>query len=135
MNATQLLREHGLKATAPRIAILDALARRQSPVSAPELARKLNGKLDPASVYRGLQSLVECGLVRRIDLDRVAKYFELQRDDDHHHVVCIRCQKIEDVHDSHTHALDQNVLKESKLFAKITAHRLEFFGVCTSCSR
>ncbi|HBU27784.1 TPA: hypothetical protein DEB00_01560 [Candidatus Uhrbacteria bacterium] len=133
--ATILLQEHSLRVTQPRLALLLVLFRAQRPLRAQEVADKLpKGRADTATVYRSMNALVDAGIVRRIDLDAHAKFFELDRGDDHHHLVCTLCQKIEDVHACEIDTITKQVLNGST-FSQINHHHLEFFGVCLACSQ
>lgn len=93
------LREHGLRATAPRIAALAAIA--EDPhADADAIATAVRQRLGTVSrqaVYDVLHALTAAGLVRRISLDERRARFELARHDNHHHLVCRRCGRIEDV--------------------------------------
>jgi Fe2+ or Zn2+ uptake regulation protein len=64
-----LLREHGLRVTAARVAVLSAIAR-QPHARADEIAaaaRDHLGALSSAAVYEVLNTFTEVGLVRRIE--------------------------------------------------------------------
>ena len=131
--ATTLLHARGLKVTQPRVALLSVLADAKHPLRAQDIAGALpDGTADTATVYRSMNALVAKGIVRRIDLDATAKFFELDRGDDHHHLVCTKCQKIEDVHACEVDEISQRVLSGSS-FSHISHHNLEFFGLCNSC--
>jgi len=133
--ATTLLQTAGLRITQPRIALLAVLSCAKHPLRAQEIAKKLpTGSADTATVYRSMNALVDAGIVRRIDLDTQAKFFELDRGDDHHHLVCVVCHKIEDVHTCEVDSITKHVLKSSA-FSSINHHHLEFFGTCNTCAR
>jgi Fur family ferric uptake transcriptional regulator len=60
--------------------------------------------------------------------------FEFADREHHHHAVCVKCKKIEDV------AVSEDKLKlEDRLITKndfnITHHTLEFFGICGTCNK
>lgn len=133
-DATTLLRSSGLRATKPRMALLSILSQAKRPLKAQEIINQLpKGMADTATVYRSVSTLVSKGVVRRIDLDATAKYYELERGDDHHHLVCTQCHKIEDVHTCEVDEIAKQVLTKSS-FKTIDRHNLEFFGICESCS-
>ena len=112
------------------MALLQTLDAAHKPIKPQDIAPQLNA--DTATVYRSLNALVDAGLVRRIDLDEAAKYYELDRGDDHHHLVCTNCQAIEDVDTCGVEDLTVHALKGSD-FARIDRHNLEFFGLCNAC--
>ena len=96
----RLLAETGLRATAQRLAILEALERLEAPVSHPELTERLAGtSLDRATVYRNLVALAEAGLLVRTRLGDGVWRYELPRTratkhGAHPHFVCTDCGDI-----------------------------------------
>jgi Fur family ferric uptake transcriptional regulator len=65
--ALSALQGHGLRASAARRLVVEALYTAGRPVTAEQIAAGLGGRLpssDLASVYRNLETLEECGLVR-----------------------------------------------------------------------
>lgn len=97
--AGTLLRDHGLRVTRPRVAVLTALA--DLPHSdADAVARAVRSELGAVStqaVYDVLRALAEAGLVRRIEPAGSPARYELRVGDNHHHLVCRACGAIEDV--------------------------------------
>ena len=95
------LREAGLRATAARIAVLDALMDASGPSSHGELVEVLDGAAgDPATVFRNLTALTEAELAVRIDLgDRVwrfaAKRSSATEGHEHPHFLCSECGVVE----------------------------------------
>lgn len=94
------LRAHGLKSTAPRLAVLAELQRATSPKSHAEIFEAVEGQgLDRATVYRNLIDLAEKRIVTRSDLGDHVWRFELRRaaqkgkshGAEHPHFVCTDC--------------------------------------------
>lgn len=92
------LRDAGLRATAPRLAVLQHLEAARGPLSHAEVADHLAvDGLDRATIYRNLIDLTERGLLRRNDLGDHVWRFELARAEsadhrvDHPHFVCSEC--------------------------------------------
>lgn len=94
----QLLRSRGLRATRPRLAVVDVLER-QRHLRADEVIAAVN--LDQAvstqAVYDVLNTLSERGLVRRIQPRGSVARYELDTGDNHHHLVCRECGQVADV--------------------------------------
>lgn len=94
------LRAHGLRVTSGRVSALGWLERNPHS-SVGEIHRALAGRLpslSPQSVQNIAHDLTQCGLVRRIDLPDVDRaLYETRTGDNHHHVQCTVCQRIEDV--------------------------------------
>lgn len=127
------LRSAGLRATAPRLAVMAAL-RGQPHADTDSVIRHVRADLGTVSnqtVYSVLAVLVEAGLVRRIEPAGSVALYELRVGDNHHHVVCRKCAAVADVDcavgrrpcltpsESHGYLLDE---------AEVT-----FWGICPDC--
>jgi Fur family transcriptional regulator, ferric uptake regulator len=130
------LREAGFRATPGRIAILELLKLASRPQSTQEIMKGLRKeKLDQATVYRMLEAFKEKGIVRAIHLGHDHVDYELTDPKDHHHLICTKCDKVEDVQGCDLEALSKSTLKNSKNFSEINQHSLEFFGICKACAK
>jgi Fur family transcriptional regulator, stress-responsive regulator len=93
------LREHGLQVTAQRLAVLRAVT--TSPhITAngvAEAVRSEIGSISRQSVYDTLAVLTENGMIRRIQPAGSPTRYEGRVDDNHHHLVCRRCDRVVDV--------------------------------------
>lgn len=83
------LREAGSKATPGRLALLAVLERERRPLTVREIEKRLPS-LNPVTLYRALEALVQAGLVYKGESDRVT-HFEYARRPHHHHMVCMDC--------------------------------------------
>ena len=96
---TELLRGAGLRVTAPRLAVLAALA--EHPHATAEVvagaARARLGRVSTQAVYDVLAACTEAGLVRRIEPAGSPARFETRTGDNHHHLVCRSCGQVTDV--------------------------------------
>lgn len=93
------LRAAGLRVTGPRLATLAVVQERQH-ADVETIAGAVREKLGTVSkqaVYDVLHALTDVGLVRRISLDGRRALFESHRHDNHHHLVCRACGRLEDV--------------------------------------
>jgi len=94
-----LLRQHGLQVTAQRLAVLRALSER--PHSTAEdidtLVRAEIGAISRQAVYDALAAFTDKGLVRRIQPAGSPARYENRVGDNHHHVICRECNRMEDV--------------------------------------
>jgi Fur family transcriptional regulator, stress-responsive regulator len=97
--ARQALRGAGLRVTNPRRAVLAWLA--GNPHSTVEdlgaAVRKQLGTVSTQALYDVLGACAEAGLIRRIEPAGHPARFERRVGDNHHHVVCRRCGRTEDV--------------------------------------
>ena len=129
------LRSRGFRVTKIRSMMVEALAR--APLSVQEIQTYLaKSKLtaNKTTVYRALTFLQDEKLIREIQLSgEKKKRYELATDEHHHHVVCVKCDRIEDV------AMKKELEQQEKYIArnqkfKILNHSLEFYGICKTCS-
>lgn len=133
-DSTFLVRQAGFKATPAILAIMSVLQHAKKPLTAQEIAEKLTQKRDKVTVYRILEKLKEKGIVRHVDFQHGHAHYELNNDD-HHHIICTVCGKIEELGACSLKNMMQHVIKESILFTKLTGHSMEFFGICKICTR
>ncbi|ROQ39904.1 Fur family ferric uptake transcriptional regulator [Frondihabitans sp. PhB188] len=97
--AGSMLRDAGLRVTAPRLAALEALGD-HSHATVDEVYERVATGLPGTSLqamYVVLAALTGAGLVRRIEPAGSAARYELRIGDNHHHVVCSLCGAVEDV--------------------------------------
>jgi Fur family ferric uptake transcriptional regulator len=92
--AIEALRSRGLRLSAARRLVLEALFATEGPISAEQIADGLGGRLpgsDLASVYRNLERLEELGLVRHVHLGHRAGLYALAAASDREYLACERC--------------------------------------------
>ena len=131
---TDKLRAGDRRITAPRAAILNVLRQHALPLTNKEIHRMLSDDCDLATVYRNLHTLVEMGVVKRVDFGDGAARWELLADatgDHHHHLVCTGCSAVIEIDDCFPKSFEK-ALAARHHFIGIT-HRLEFFGICPKC--
>ncbi len=133
----QALRAAGHKATTARVAILHVLEQAERPLSTRTIYKAIRPKVgtDQATIYRSLESLEESGLVRQVDLRHGHLHYELAPQDDHHHLVCVHCGKVEDFEGCGVNEVIKKTLRRSKQFASVREHSFELFGTCNTCAR
>ncbi len=127
------LRKAHLKATRVRLLALSIFRKTRRPLSAQELIDAVGPRADQATMYRVLHDFKRCGIIRPIDLRHNHAHYEIADADDHHHLVCARCGRIEDVPECGIEDVQKTVLRASRAFSKIVQHSLEFYGICRSC--
>ena len=116
MKTQSVLEKFGIKPTATRRAVIDALAA-QRRLFAREIwqhAQKKNAQVGFASVYRALSALTDAGLLRKIPSEQGALY-EYPGGDSAPQLVCSRCGKIEDIDDPALLAYNANLAKNRGL--------------------
>ena len=92
------LQQSGLKATMPRIKILEVFEkRRDEHLTADDVYRILvTDGLDIglATVYRALTQFEQAGLLQKQNFESGKAVFELNRGDHHDHLVCLQCDRV-----------------------------------------
>lgn len=130
----EMLHSRGFKTTPGRIALLRVLKQFKEPLSILRITKELGNKLNPATVYRALEALVDSGMVRKVDLQHSHAHYELvEGNEHHHHLICQICGEVEDVGGCNPKTLEKSILRFSRNFKEIRSHSLEFFGHCRSC--
>lgn len=125
------IKEAGLKVTLPRTKILKILETSSSRhMSAEEVYRKLlddeEGNIALATVYRVLTQFETAGLVIRHNFEGGQAVFELDDQDHHDHMVCLRTGKIVEFHDEVIEQRQRDIAKEYGF--SLTAHSLILYG-------
>ena len=134
MNVKDSLREHGLKATPPRVEILSMLSLLLAPVSAEELARKLADKdIDLSTIYRNLNAFVEAGLVKKEVGRGKENIFKLNQENEYHLLVCMHCGKTIPLPGCPYHEIHEEI--ERKTGFRLIDHNTEIYGICPDCQR
>jgi len=136
MDMAAALRAAGFRATPARMELLATLARTGKPLTVEDILKLQKGTApDQATVYRALKELRDAGLVRQVDFEHGHAHYEAAGQDDHHHLVCTSCGKVEDFTGCHIENIKKAALRQSKMFKKIERHSLELFGTCTACRK
>lgn len=128
------LREADLRATPARLAVMSFLEKIDKPVDVNSVIDHLNIngiKADPATVFRMMNTLTQKGITMSIQFHEGKARYELASKEDHHHLICESCGKIEDVSDTIIPTLEKEIRNKSGF--KVLRHSLEFFGICTAC--
>ncbi|HEY3480416.1 MAG TPA: Fur family transcriptional regulator [Streptomyces sp.] len=133
-DAEATLRTAGLRVTAPRRAVLTWLAGHpHSTVDAIGTGVRVDlGSVSTQAIYDVLTACTAAGLVRRIELPGHPARFERRAGDNHHHVVCRRCGRTEDV-DCATGAAPCLTPDDAHGFT-IEEAEVVFWGCCPGCT-
>ena len=129
------IRGAGLKVTAPRLAVMRALAAAPH-ASADRIFGTVRIELPSTSlqaVYGVLTAFVTSGLVRKLEPAGSSALFERRVGDNHHHLVCTRCSAVHDV----DCALGSAPCLVPTDNAGFTVHAAEvtYWGFCPDCQR
>ena len=132
-DAKQRVREAGLRATAPRVAVLRLLAASDKPLSYTEVTAAIGTEdWDQATVYRNLLKLVEADLARVASkVGGIARYTARGDDDGPHlhpHFSCRGCGKVECLPDA---KLAGPV--DRRWHRSLAGSELQLLGDCPDC--
>ena len=129
------LKEAGLKATLPRLKILQILENSTTRhMSAEDIYRALleSGEDVPiATIYRVLTQFEGAGLVARHKFEGEHSVFELNEGTHHDHILCIQCGRVEEFVDEIIEQRQQAIADEHGF--TITDHSLIIHGICADC--
>ena len=127
------LKSSGLKATLPRIKILEVFQRTaQRHMTAEDVYKALlqdGADVGLATVYRVLMQFEQAGLLSRSHFESGKSVFELNEGQHHDHLVCLSCGRVEEFYDAEIEKR-QHAVAELKGFA-IADHSLSIYANCT----
>lgn len=129
-----LLREHGLRITAPRIIVLEALQGGARHMSAEEIYGAVLAQypsVNLVTVYRTLESFEERGLASRVELGDKLTRWEWTGDA-HHHLVCRRCGDVVELDDKPFQRLAEDLAQARGVRADV--RHLALPGLCAACA-
>lgn len=129
------LKSIGLKATYPRLKILDLFqSSDQRHLTAEDVYRALMNEgmdIGLATVYRVLTQFEQAGLLERHFFESGKAVFEVNHGKHHDHLVCVECGKVEEFFDPEIEKR-QNAVAEERGFT-IQDHALYIYGRCAGC--
>jgi Fur family ferric uptake transcriptional regulator len=132
MNSSDGLKNSGLKATVPRLKILDIFQRaKQTHMSAEDVFRLLileNFDIGLATVYRVLTQFEQAGLLTRSQFEGGKSLYELNNGQHHDHLVCLDCGHVEEFFDAEIENRQHAIAR--KLGFEITDHALSLYATC-----
>jgi Fur family transcriptional regulator, ferric uptake regulator len=128
--ATQRVYDQG-RSTRQRAAVLNALQRAPEPVSAQDLHAALGRAVGLATVYRALQGLVDSGQVDVFRRESGEALFRLCNPVHHHHLVCQRCGRVEEIDACEVESWAAQVARRRGF--TLSGHQADVFGVCPRC--
>jgi Fur family ferric uptake transcriptional regulator len=131
------LRERGVRLTRQRRILLDLIDQSGSHLDAESLfkmAKEKDPKLNRVTVYRTLKLLKKGGLVDELDLMHYGgdqHYYETRLKQEHAHIICLRCGKVEEFFGEPLQKLRRQV--EAHFGFEILLARTEIGGYCSHC--
>lgn len=132
MSNSQELKSIGLKATYPRLRILDLFQKGEvRHLTAEEVYRHLLAEdmdIGLATVYRVLTQFEHAGLIQRHFFESGKAVFELNEGRHHDHLVCLQCGKVEEFYDPNIEERQSRIAAERGFSVK--EHALYLYADC-----
>lgn len=133
MSTLDELKSTGLKATLPRLKVLEIFqAGKQRHMSAEDVYRVLldeRSDVGLATVYRVLTQFEQAGILTRSNFEGGKAIYELNEGKHHDHLICLDCGKVEEFFDAKIEER-QNAIAMDRGF-KLAEHALSLYAHCS----
>ena len=133
MSRTDDIKNSGLKATLPRIKILEIFQKTaQRHMTAEDVYKALlveGADIGLATVYRVLTQFEQAGLLSRNHFESGKAVFELNEGHHHDHLVCLNCGKVEEFFDPQIEERQHAIAAERGF--QLQEHSLALYASCT----
>jgi Fur family ferric uptake transcriptional regulator len=132
------LKHSGLKATLPRIKVLEVFQKAsQRHMSAEDVYKVLlaeDADVGLATVYRVLMQFEQAGILSRTHFETGKAVFELNEGKHHDHLVCMDCGRVEEFYDAEIEKRQRSVAQARGF--ELQDHALALYAACTkkNCS-
>lgn len=131
------LKEIGLKATYPRIKILQIFENsKERHLSAEDIHAQLKDdemELGLATIYRVLTQFEQAGLLNRHFFEGGRAVFELNAGEHHDHLICTQCGKVVEFYSPEIEQLQNKVAEQYGFLLESHAHYL--YALCKKCQK
>ncbi len=133
MTDSKDLRNTGLKATLPRLKVLElfqnSTERHMTAEDVFKILLNENADIGLATVYRVLTQFEQAGLLVRHHFESGKAVFELNEGSHHDHLVCLQCGKVEEFYDPEIEKRQIKIAKDRGF--DIHDHSLYLYADCT----
>ena len=127
------LKHSGLKATLPRIKVLEVFQKAsQRHMSAEDVYKVLLGEdadVGLATVYRVLMQFEQAGILSRTHFETGKAVFELNEGKHHDHLVCMDCGRVEEFYDAEIEKRQRSIAQARGF--ELQDHALALYAACT----
>ena len=127
------LKQSGLKATLPRIKVLEVFQKTaQRHMSAEDVYRVLlaeDADVGLATVYRVLMQFEQAGILSRTHFETGKAVFELNEGKHHDHLVCLDCGRVEEFFDAEIEKRQRGIAQARGF--ELHDHALALYAACT----
>jgi Fur family transcriptional regulator, ferric uptake regulator len=132
MDKAHELKSSGLKATLPRIKILEVFQQAQRRhMTAEDVYKALlaeGSDIGLATVYRVLMQFEQAGLLTRSNFESGKSVFEINEGHHHDHLVCLDCGRVEEFFDAEIEQR-QHTIAQTRGF-ELQEHSLSLYARC-----
>ena len=131
---TRTLRAQGRRVTPQRRLVLRLLQEQGGHLSADELYRlacQRRPRISLSTVYRALDVFEGLELVRALHLEGEHHRYEIARDGEHHHMICLACGRVIEFECGHCAEMNRDLAERYGF--DITGSRVQLLGYCTDC--
>ena len=137
MGNIENLKSTGLKATLPRLKILEIFqSGEQRHMTAEDVFRVLlneHSDIGLATVYRVLTQFEQAGILERSHFESGKAVYELNEGQHHDHLVCTSCGKVEEFYDAEIERRQQMIAKDKGW--TLQDHAMSLYGLCGTCQQ
>jgi Fur family peroxide stress response transcriptional regulator len=131
----QACRDRAIPLTHQRVTVLETISDRKDHPTAEQIYAEVRRRMPNTSrmtVYRVLDLLVDLGIITKVGhLGSAARFDPTTAR--HHHLVCVRCDALLDLHDPDLDELD--LPSARRLGFKVDDYSILFTGICEACHR
>ncbi len=131
------LKRAGLKATSPRMHVLEAFRNSdRRHLSAEDVYRillDLDVDAGLSTVYRVLNQLVQANILLRHSFEADHAVFELNEGGHHDHLICVSCGIVEEFRDEDIEQRQKQVAARNDFVLR--EHMLVLYGLCPDCQQ
>jgi len=127
------IRGKGLRITPARLAVFSILSDSEKPLDISNIIAQISKRhvdADQATIYRIIDNFMKKDLITKLQFQERKFYYEV-KGEEHHHAICTKCGRIEDISTCNIKRLEREIEKDKGF--TVSQHSLEFYGVCSRC--
>ena len=129
-----VIRAAGHRVTNQRVMILDAVCEGDGHTTVGQIyarTRMRDRSIDRSTIYRTLKLFVDLGLVVSADTGAGELVYEVAKPKHHHHLVCRRCGREQEIGQDAMQSMFEQVEREYQF--QVETDHLILFGLCAAC--
>lgn len=99
-----------------------------------EELKKVNKTVSISTVYRIMEKLTLNNIVEKsMIMDGSKANYELVNDSHKHYIICVKCNKMTPIDACPLEEMEKHICEKTGF--SVTGHKLELYGICSSCSK